>query len=113
MICAFITPLPCEASELLLPFFGQLPYEKNAIIRAHKMKVEDIYVKVCSPEDLILHKVLSEREKDRKDVEGIILSQCQKLDRVYLDPLVKQVSEELAQPEILKFYNNCFAKVEK
>jgi hypothetical protein len=90
--------------------FGQLPYEENAIVRAHTRQVGEEHVKVCSPEDLIIHKIFSERTKDREDVEGIIKTQGDKLDRTYLDPLIEQFSKELCQSEILEFYRDCLKK---
>jgi len=90
--------------------FGQLPYEDDAIARAHNKQVGKEQVKVCSPEDLIIHKIISERAKDREDVEGIINTQRDRLDRAYLDPIVKQLSEELCQSDILEFYRKCLGK---
>lgn len=90
--------------------FGQLPYETDAIKRAVSKKVGNSGVKVCSPEDLIIHKIISERAKDKSDVEGIIKERIKSLDRSYLDPILEQLARELTQPEILDFYKECIAK---
>jgi hypothetical protein len=93
--------------------FGQLPYEDSAIKRAVSKKIGDSEIKVCSPEDLVIHKIISERPKDREDVRGIIYKQGSKLDRPYLDPLIKQLAEELLQEDILTFYNECLSRLGK
>lgn len=88
---------------------AKLFYQREAIRRAKAMKVGKKSVKVCSPEDLILHKVISDRAKDREDVRGVIQNLSKSLDRKYLDPLVKELAEALAKPGIWKFYRGCFS----
>lgn len=89
--------------------FARLPYEYQAIRRAKRVKVNGQTIRVCSPEDLIIHKIVSDRLRDREDVRGIISSARGKLDRRYLDPMVKELAKELAKPELLKFYRGCFS----
>lgn len=86
---------------------GQLPYEQEAIRRAIPQTVQGTPVRVCSPEDLILHKVVSERAKDRDDVQGIIQQQKDRLDRKYLDPRVKSLAEAMSRPDIWSWYEQC------
>ena len=51
--------------------FAALPYEDVAIARAQSVKLASGTVRICSPEDLILHKIISQRPRDREDIEGI------------------------------------------
>lgn len=88
---------------------ARLSYQRAAIRRAKAIKVGRVAIKVCSPEDLILHKVISDRAKDREDVRGVIQNLSKSLDRKYLDPLVKELAEALAKPGIWKFYRGCFS----
>ena len=85
-----------------------LPFEQMAIERAVPVEIGGRDVRVCAPEDLIVHKVISERPRDREDVRGIVRRQGSKLDRAYLDPLVEQLAEALAQPDILEAYRAAF-----
>lgn len=87
-----------------------LPYEEQAIRRAVKADVAGRNVLVCTPEDLILHKIISDRARDRDDVEGVIVRQGQKLDRVYLDPKVGELASGLERPDMLEYYGECLAK---
>lgn len=55
-----------------------------------------------SAEDLIIHKLASERPQDAVDVEGIIMRQGPRLDLPYLEPLVRQLATGLERPEIVE-----------
>lgn len=88
--------------------FAQLPYEKKAIDRAAIRRIHGVPVRICRPEDLIIHKIISERTQDLKDVEGIIQQQADQLDRQYLDPIVKGLAAELDRPKIWTHYLGCF-----
>ncbi|MBI5630243.1 MAG: nucleotidyltransferase [Elusimicrobia bacterium] len=89
--------------------FGGLPYEQRAIGRAQSVELAGVSVKVCSPEDLIIHKIISERVKDLDDVKGIVRVAGKRLDRGYLDPLIKAMAEDLGRPQILEFYLGLFS----
>ncbi|MBI3322635.1 MAG: nucleotidyltransferase [Candidatus Omnitrophica bacterium] len=91
---------------------GQLSYEEEAIRRAVPQTVQGMQVRVCSPEDLILHKIASERAKDREDVQGIIRLRRGQLDRKYLDPHVASLARELSRPDIQAWYEQCLREGE-
>ena len=67
-------------------------------------------VRLCTSEDLVLHKLASERPRDLDDVEGVIVRQRTAIDRGYLDPLVRSLSEALDRPDILAHYRACLRK---
>ncbi len=81
-----------------------LPYEKTALGRAREIVILGLSMRICSPEDLIIHKIVSERPRDREDVEGIFRQQGSNLDFVYLDPIVRQLGEALGRSDIVAFY---------
>ncbi|HUW63694.1 MAG TPA: hypothetical protein VMW83_03190, partial [Spirochaetia bacterium] len=92
--------------------FARLPYEEAAIGRAVFVPFEGTNVKVCTAEDLVIHKVISERAIDREDVKGIIATRGASLDRDYLDPAIRELSGFLDRPEIWSYYLECFAKIQ-
>ena len=92
--------------------FARLPYEETAIGRAVDMVLHGVRVKVCTAEDLIIHKVISERAIDREDVKGIIATRGTSLDRDYLDPIVRELSGFLDRPEIWTYYLECCAEIQ-
>ncbi len=80
------------------------PYAQQAIDRAITLKVMSVPVKFCTPEDLVLHKIISERDKDRLDVADILRRRRETLDRAYLDPRVHELAVILERPEIEQRY---------
>lgn len=102
-----VLPLEVEGMRVDL-ILGQLPYEEQAIGRARVVDMEGVKVRMCSPEDLIVHKILSERPKDLEDVRGIVRAQAKTLDRDYLDPIVRGLAADLARPAIWELYLSCF-----
>lgn len=87
--------------------WARLPYEHAAIARATIEDVANQQVRVCRPEDLIIHKIISERPKDRDDVRNIIRHQGAHLDRQYLTRAVQELAKALDQPELLMFLTTC------
>lgn len=102
-----VLPLEVEGFRVDL-ILGQLPYEEQAIRRARLVDMEGVEVRICAPEDLIVHKILSERPRDLEDVRGIVRAQGKALDRAYLDPIVRGLSVDLVRPGIWEFYLSCF-----
>ena len=86
------------------------PIVSRAIDRAVSVDVAGKTIRLCTAEDLILHKLVSERLRDQEDAEGVILRQARSLDRRYLDPLVEQLSRALERPRISTLYQACLKK---
>jgi len=104
-----VLPLEDKSGVRVDLIFAKLPYEIKAIRRSKRMRIHGESVQICSPEDLVVHKIISDRPKDREDVRGIISSVGKKLNRRYLDPIIKELAKELVRPEILKYYHSCFS----
>lgn len=99
-----VLPVTTAAGVAVDIVFGMLPFELEALDRAVTRKVAGEEVKFCTAEDLILHKIISEREQDILDVRQLIEIQRDKLDRGYLDPRVNELANLLERPEILDTY---------
>lgn len=84
--------------------FAGLPYEEKAVSRAITKKFGKLSARVCTAEDLIIHKIISERSLDLEDVRWIIKRQYENLDRDYLNPLIQELSRLLDRPEIWQTY---------
>ena len=87
-----------------------LPYQFAAITRSATVLVAGRPVRICTAEDLVIHKLASERPLDHTDVEGVILRQRSDLDRSYLDRQVRDLAAGLERPEVLTFYAACLKK---
>ena len=81
-----------------------LPYQVAAIGRAVDVPVGPRTVRFCTPEDLIIYKLASERPQDHIDVEGIVLRQADTLDRSYLDRQIRDLAAGLERPDVLRIY---------
>lgn len=76
--------------------FSWTPYEKEAIKRANKIKIDDFYLNYISIEDLIIHKLISHRPRDIEDLKTVLLKQkILDLDEDYIKNWLKIFSETL------------------
>lgn len=64
---------------------ASLPFEDDALARAHKRRLFGRLVPLPTPEDLLLFKVLAGRDKDLVDAVGIARRHLDALDHRYLD----------------------------
>ena len=72
---------------------ASLPFEDDARARAHKHRLFGRLVPLPTPEDLILFKVLSGRDKDLVDAVGVARRHLATLDRRYLSTTIESVCE--------------------
>ncbi len=84
--------------------FALLPFEEDAIRRAVELAVRGVPVRFCTAEDLVLHKIVSDRQRDRDDVAAILARRRATLDRAYLDPRVEELAALLERPELAERY---------
>ncbi|MDI6825142.1 MAG: nucleotidyl transferase AbiEii/AbiGii toxin family protein [Bacillota bacterium] len=106
--------LPVRVGEVRVDLvLAGLPYEEAAIRRARVVDVGGRPIRVCSPEDLIIHKIISDRPQDWEDVREIVRRQGKALDRRYMDPIVAEFSRVLERPDIISFYKQCFRGIER
>lgn len=93
--------LPVEVENVKVDFvFAELPYEIEAIQRSLLKDIFGVRMKVCTPEDLIIHKAISTRSKDWSDIEDIIDTQRESLDWDYLLAHCRDLSEFLNDPSV-------------
>lgn len=95
--------VPLESSEgvQIDMVIARHPVEDEAISRAIEIPVGDAKVRFATAEDLILHKIVSERSRDLEDVEGIVRRQRGRLDLDYLRPRIRALANTLERPQML------------
>lgn len=80
-------------------------FDRQAIERAKPVEiVPGINVRVCTAEDLIIYKMLSTRDIDRRDIESIIDYQGKGLDAQYIIRWLKQFEAALNDSTLLDTY---------
>jgi hypothetical protein len=88
--------------DLLL---GETAFDAAAIERARAVPgLGESGPRVCSPEDLIIYKLLSTRPRDHDDVIGIIRRQSQALDDAYVILWLRQFEIALDDSELVRTY---------
>ena len=98
-----VLPIMVDSVPVDMIFAG-LPYEETAIGRARQINLRKGSVRICSPEDLILHKIASSRPRDREDVEGVFRYRHAELDYGYLDPRVEELADAISDRTMLDWY---------
>lgn len=97
----YVWAMPNVAVDFLVSIFD---YEQQAVERATAISIEGVSVRVCTAEDLIIHKATANREKDWIDIEGIVIRQGSKIDQRYVTKWLKQFAAGLDSPQILSRY---------
>jgi predicted nucleotidyltransferase len=95
-----VLPVETAAGIRVDVLFGLVPFEREAIGRARDVHLAGRRVRVCTPEDLILMKIVSDRDRDIADARAIVKRRLTELDRDYLEPRINELSELLERPDI-------------
>lgn len=84
---------------------AETSFDETAIGRARMIEMQPgTFVRVCSPEDLIIYKMVSVRPQDRSDVEGIIRRQGDTLDDGYVLDWLRQFEQALDDSTLVVEY---------
>lgn len=93
---------------------GAVPFEANSVRRASPFAIgEGHALTTCCAEDLLVHKVIANREKDWIDVEGILARQWTKLDLALFRGELEPLLELREDPAILPRFERLFGKLKR
>jgi hypothetical protein len=87
--------------------FAAAKFDEEAIGRARPEELGTVTAQVCTPEDLIVMKIVSERPLDREDVAGVV-RHSKALDFSRLDPMLSDLARDLDRPDILEFWEGLY-----
>ena len=88
--------------DLLL---ADTPYDVQAIRRGQIVEVQPgATIRVCSPEDLIIYKLISTRLRDHEDAASVVHRQCDKLDDQYILLWLRQFEQALSDSTLVAEY---------
>ena len=89
-------------------------YEDEVMRRAVDFELEPgKVVRVCSAEDLIIHKCVAGRPQDLADVDGILIRQRDKIDSTYIRKWLGTLSELAMKPEIVDRFERAWQAVRR
>ncbi|MBU4377229.1 MAG: nucleotidyltransferase [Candidatus Omnitrophica bacterium] len=86
------------------------PLEYSGINRAETRKVSAVKVKLVTPEDLILHKITSQRPRDKEDIRGILIRQKGRLDLRYIRSWLVKI-DKANSTKLLSRFNGLLKKI--
>ncbi len=66
-------------------------------------------VRLCSAEDLLIHKALADRPQDLSDIEGIVARQGAKLDTSYVRQWLEELFRVSGDPEVIARFERIWA----
>ncbi len=82
-------------------------YDEEAIRRAKELTLQPgVVAMVCSPEDLIVYKLISTRERDHRDAESVIRRQGDKLDDEYVLSWLREFEQALDDSTLVMTYSH-------
>lgn len=82
--------------------FGLLSFEEEAIARAVTAGEAPVQFRVCTAEDLVLMKIISERPRDLDDAREILQRRRLLMDWAYLEPRVHELAMLLERHDIVQ-----------
>lgn len=80
--------------------------EYMTVKRAHFKKIGFLKVKIATPEDLVIHKITSDRPRDLEDVRSILMKQNKKLDMRYITLWLKKIARINHNPKLFITFKN-------
>ncbi|MGE5224205.1 MAG: hypothetical protein ACM3PY_17345 [Omnitrophica WOR_2 bacterium] len=88
--------------DLLL---ADTPYDVTAIQRGRDVEVQPgVMIHLCSPEDLIIYKLISTRLRDHEDAKGVVRRQGETLDDKYIIDWLRQFEVALDDSTLVNEY---------
>jgi len=78
---------------------GVLPFENEMIARSQNIQIGNLYLRLPTPEDLIILKAVAHRTQDLADIEAVAASHPD-LDKKRIQYWVEQFGEALELPEL-------------
>ena len=99
-----VLPLQSREGVRIDVIFGVLPLQREALGRAVTKEIAGRAVPVASIEDLLIMKLISERQKDRLDAEALVSRASNMIDRAYLLPKLEALAEALGRPDMLTMF---------
>ncbi len=84
-------------------------YEDQLFARAVDHEIDPgKKIRLCSAEDLIIHKAVAGRPQDISDIQGVVHRQGEKLDVGYIRQWLNDFADALANPEIVERFETAW-----
>lgn len=87
-----------------------LPFEDEAIARATPVDIGDARIPTAAVEDLIVYKFAAWRERDRTDIEQLLIRHSGSLDLARIERYVHEFGEVLEDPDRVREFEALFRR---
>jgi hypothetical protein len=81
-----------------------LPFELTALARATVVDFRGVPVRVATPQDLVVYKAVAWRDRDRSDIERLLVLHRSAIDIDAVRRLVRQFADALDEPERIEAF---------
>lgn len=88
-----------------------LPFEREALARAETLNMGDARLPVAVAEDLVVYKVVAWRDRDRADVERLLVAHRSSINLKRVRDLVRQFAEALGELERIEEFERLVQRV--
>lgn len=78
--------------------FAWLPFEEEALSHAIESNLEGLIVRMGRPEDLIVYKAAAWRDRDRSDIERLLVLHLDAIDLEHVRGLIVDIAAALDDP---------------
>jgi hypothetical protein len=78
--------------------FAWLPFEQEALANAVEIDIGGSKIRVARPEDLIVYKAAAWRDRDRSDIQRLLIRHLQEIDVERVRRLVHEIAIALDDP---------------
>lgn len=91
--------------------FAWLPFEEEALSSALQIDVEGFSFRVARPEDLIVYKAAAWRDRDRSDIERLLVLYLDKMNLERVRGLIAEIGSALDDPARIDAFDRLVAQV--
>lgn len=99
-----------ESSVTIELSFAWLPFEEEALEKALVVDIDGLPVRVARPEDLVIYKAAAWRDRDRSDIERLLVLHLHGIDLERVRSLVEQIGNALDDPDRLQEFDRIVAR---
>jgi predicted nucleotidyltransferase len=90
--------------------FAWLPFEEEALQNAYEINFQGVRLRVARAEDLIVYKIAAWRDRDRADIERLLVLHIEQINLFRVRDLVEQIGTALDDPLRLAAFDQMVAR---
>lgn len=90
--------------------FAWLPFEEEALARAVEVDLEGVRARIAIPEDLVVYKAAAWRDRDRSDIERLLVLHLDTIDLERVRALVAAIAAALDDPQRVAAFDAIVAR---